>query len=529
MSFLSSFKQQGSVIRLVFGLVMLLIVLLCAFSTSFSHVAACENVFKPETVLPNIVSALAGALALLLIGLFLNHVLRPEKVMKCQLVFLIVSALLCGLQMLFAWNYYFETNWDVAVLVDAARDIVAGNDTAAHEPYFSENPNNMLLLRVFAWIVAVAHWLGMGQNDVFLLIVFQCLVVWLSGAMLFQILCKLYGRAMAWTGYFAYFSLVVLSPWVSIPYSDTVALFFPLAIVWLVFTSAIKRPCLKVALVCFLAMVGYRIKPQTLLVFLSLIAVYGCRLWHVRKRFFAKVYRNNIINSSIAVCAGLLVGVLVCSLGIKSLDINTRANSAFGMPHYLMMGMNTKTLGSYDGDDVAFSRSFESKSQRSKANFSEAGKRIGRMGPTGFMRHIGEKTLINYFDGTFGWGREGNFYKNILPRKNATLSPFARDVYYTTCPRGKYYHYWSNYAQIFWMGVLMLSLLACFGKSKRGLQVVMLSLVLVTLFEALFEARARYIYCFSPLFVVASVQGVKIILGIVAPRGWTKKMRGVER
>lgn len=508
-------------IRLVFGLVMLLIVLLCAFSTSFSHVAACENVFKPETVLPNIVSALSGALALLLIGLMLNRSLRCEKDRWHKLIFLIVSVLFCCLQMLFAWNYYFETNWDVDHLVTAARDMEAGNDLSVHEPYFSENPNNLLLLRVFAWIVAAAHWLGMGQNDVFLLIVFQCLVVWLSGAMLFQILTGMFSKGVAWLGYFVFLSLVVVSPWVSIPYSDTVALLFPLVMAWIVCTKVCRGPLLKLALVCFVAVVGYKIKPQTLLVFFSITAVYGFRLWRLRSKVFTSVRVE--LHSALAAIAGLVVGVLVCLLCLKSVGIKTRNNSAFGMPHYLMMGMNTKTVGSYDGNDVAFSRSFETKKQRNKANLSEAARRIGAMGPVGFCKHLAEKTLINYYDGTFGWGWEGNFYKNILPPKNATLSPLARNLYYTTWPRGEYYKYWSNYAQIVWMGVLLLSLLGCFGKSRRSVHTVMLALVFVAIFEALFEARARYLYCFAPLYAITAAQGVKTIIAFLRQKKVLKK------
>ncbi len=517
------FGHRGKILTIIFFLMMLIIVLLCAFSSFFSHVIECENVFKPEIALPNILSGLIGVALIVLLWIVANRCCSSAKAGSGRLIFLIISLLLCVLQILFIWNYYIETNWDVGVLVEVARDAVAGKDINVHEWYFSENPNNLLLLRIFIWVFSIAHWLGIGQSDVFLMLVLQCLLVWLSGAMLFQLLCKLHNRKMAWVGYFLYFSLVTISPWVSIPYSDTMALVFPLAMLWLAFTSVCKRLNMRLLLICLVAVVGYKIKPQTILVLVSLIAVYGFKYWRLRKKAINKVCRRKRRNTIIAVSTGLILGVVVCVVGIKSIGMKTRNEPAFGMPHYLMMGMNTKSIGSYAGEDVDFSRTYPKKIQRAKANFEETGRRLQQMGLGGFFQHIGEKTLINFYDGTFGWGWEGNFYKNILPKKNETLSPFLRDVYYTTWPRGKYYKYWSNYAQIVWMGVLILSLFAAFGKIGRRQRAIMLALILFTVFEALFEARARYIFCFSPLFVITVVQGLQLLLDVFSKKRMIKK------
>jgi len=511
MSSISISRQRGMLVKIVFFLIMLAVVLLCLFSSRFSHVIECESIFKPETALSNIWCGLIGVAFVAIIGMAFFKL--RTSLNSGKYTFLIVSALICVLQMFFVWNYYFETNWDVGTLTDAARDAVAGNDINVHEHYFSENPNNLLLLRIFIWVFTLAHWLGMGQSDVFLLLVVQCLLVWLSGAMLFQLLCKMRDCRTAWVGYLLFFSLVIVSPWVSIPYSDTMALVFPLAMLWLAFTSVCRKRSVRLFLLCLVAVVGYKIKPQTVLVFISLIMVYGLRLIRLRKRVLRRPCRKELRNGAIAVVAGLLIGAVLCATAIKSIGMHTRSESAFVFPHYLMMGMNTQTIGSYTPDDVALSRACPNRKERAKANFSETGHRWQKMGVGGFFQHIGEKTIVNYFDGTFGWGWEGNFYKKMLQPKNATISPVARDLYYTTWPRGKYYHVWANFAQIMWMGVLMLSLLAAFGKTGRRERTVMLALVFLTLFEALFEARTRHLFCFVPLYILTALQGLHFLGG----------------
>ena len=77
-----------------------------------------------------------------------------------------------------------------------------------------------------------------------------------------------------------YVLLVGLSPWVSIPYSDSTALVFPIAILYLYTRQkqqkGWKKACLWGA-IGLLTMLGYHIKPQ---VAIATIAICGIELWN---------------------------------------------------------------------------------------------------------------------------------------------------------------------------------------------------------------------------------------------------------
>ena len=123
-----------------------------------------------------------------------------------------------------------------------------------------------------------------------------------------------------------------------------------------------------------------------------------------------------------------MIGIIIAFFIVKGvnsqLDIIADKNKIFGSQHFLMMGLNTESMGGYNGSDVKYSMSFDTKEKRDKADLSMAKERLKKMGLPGFSKLMVQKTLTNYNDGTFCWGGEGVFYKEIYPDKNSSISPF---------------------------------------------------------------------------------------------------------
>ena len=136
-------------------------------------------------------------------------------------------------------------------------------------------------------------------------------------------------------------------------------------------------------------------------------------------------------------------------------------------------------------------------------------KRLEDYGPAGLLEHLEKKLLSNYGDGTWAWGAEGAFYTEILENKNQGMSPFLKSVYYYGEDR---YTYFCSYSQMVWILLLAGCFLAfLFRKEDRGRKgfIIMLSLVGLTLFELIFEARARYLYCYVPLYLLLGSWGLE--------------------
>ena len=86
------------------------------------------------------------------------------------------------------------------------------------------------------------------------------------------------------------------------------------------------------------------------------------------------------------------------------------------------------------------------------------------------------------------------------------LSPLLRSIYYSH--EGRLYPVWANLVQMIWMGVLALGSCAWMNGKDERLSVIMLSVIGFTLFETLFEARARYLLCFAPLYIMLCTMGL---------------------
>lgn len=183
-----------------------------------------------------------------------------------------------------------------------------------------------------------------------------------------------------------------------------------------------------------------------------------------------------------------------------------------------MMGLNKESNGVYSRDDLVLSISCKTKKERMKVNMEVALGRIKNMGPKGYFKFLSKKMLTNYDDGTFGWGAEGDFYSKVPELQNRSVAPGLRSFYYND---GKYHIIYSTIVHGIWVltvvGCWIQMLIAVFKKNSENnvYRVMSLALVGITIFELLFEARARYLYIYVPIYILVFgyfLQNAKTIL-----------------
>jgi hypothetical protein len=259
----------------------------------------------------------------------------------------------------------------------------------------------------------------------------------------------------------------------------------------------------------FVAFIGFKIKPQVIFILLSIVAIetVGVLLRWKTTSLREVLHRKGLQGGA----AGLVSAFVLAWIITAAAPIAHNSNNRFGASHFLMMGLNRNSIGDYSDDDVIFAREFATPRERDRAELKEAGHRLHEMGQKGFGQLACEKTLVNYYDGTFFWGKEGYFYKTVFPERNRHLSPFLRNLYYNRTIHGAYYPYWCTGATIVWLGVLVLMFLAAVGRQDRFTSALMLSILLLTLYETFFEARARYLYAYLPFYILLALQGISNI------------------
>lgn len=444
-----------------------------------------------------------------------------DKIVNRGLV-LALSAVLFFVLLYIAKNVYFLTGWDVDVVINSAVSISQGG--VASEGYFTYYPNNVFLVYLFSFILKVNSAIGVfpENNGIFAIIALQCMLFAATAYLVYSVCYELTKKKSAsLLAFIVFFLLVGLSPWVMIPYSDAMGLIFPILIFRIYQLSCVaKGRVMPVALWCInalVAFIGFKIKPQLVIMFIALIIVEVLRTVFIRRKNL-KVLKKGLIN--IVAC------LLVFVIAIAAFSIFSATQSAIGLykedeigfPHFLMMGLNRETDGVYLYDDVLFSLSFETKAERDRENIRVAFERIREMGFFGLIDHTVRKSLVNFGDGSFAWGVEGYFFKEILPEPNGSVAPWLRSFYYED---GENYRLFEDSMQAIWLAVLMFSgtvaLYIVRNKGKKGLEasVLTLSLIGLSLFETLFEARARYLLTYAPIFIICAIIGLFTLIKII--------------
>ena len=442
----------------------------------------------------------------------------------------LLTILFFGLQLYVVSNYYFITGWDAGVLCDAARGIAEGQAYGKGSflsYYFSTYPNNLFLLSVFSGIMKLDRLFGFldVESGMMGILTVQCMISALTGVLVFYtaLLWKSSVRT-AWNSWGLYVCSAGISPWVSIPYSDAFGMFVPILILYLYLSAGNgRRTGVKCFALAAVAAAGFWIKPQ-----LAVMGIAAGLTAVIRLPRKHEGGRGRIGKNVVSLAAGAAAALLAVQAAVSSVPVEVDREETFGPAHILMMGLNPVTNGGYLEEDVLYSHE-QPADERTQANLDRIGQRLAEYGPAGLSAHLAKKLLTSFSDGTWAWGREGGFYRELKTDRNQKMSPFLKSVYYEDGSRHEWFQNWS---QAVWMLILAGCFLSFFDRKNDGNSpagpAALLALIGLTLFVLLFEARARYLYCYVPVFVLLSVSGWEtagqFLAGSIRRAGKVRKM-----
>ena len=473
---------------------------------------------KRSFLMPQWQMMLGGLFVCLIVCMLCAACFRRQKersVCTIQHKSLIAECLFWGalfmLQAVMSYYAYFLTDWDVGIiLTDAYNMATYQNPLYLNSSYYSEHTNNVLIVEIFAAIIRIFRSFAgdPGMDRCVLILIFvQCALNTGTGMLLRQTARRLTGSAAFSVTVAALYTVFLgFTPWLMIPYSDGMTIFVP--VLTLLLYQRMRESDHKILYAIAIgvaAVYGYLIKPQSVLLTIALVIYETARLVFSRRFVcFAKS-----IGCMLAVIA-LGIGPWNQAMMSRSM-LNVDASRDIGMMHYFMLGMNADTRGTFSSDDLIKSL-YMPQEDRTRMQFQEAIARIEDMEWSGFMELMRDKTLINFADGTFAWGINGIFFAQLIEDKDAVISPLLKSIIYTD---GKYYPVFSTFLQCVWLALLLGSALALAAyaalreqKQKDALLIIMLSLIGLTVFEWIFEAKARYLFVMAPIYVLTGAMGI---------------------
>lgn len=464
---------------------------------------------KKEFALPNWCLVILGlGLVLCMAGFLKNKKDWLErKLSNSDRWILILSVLLFFVQVFITYCIIFRTSWDAGIVSAQAR-LAAKHSSEIWSEYYSMHQNNLLITFVYSFFYWISGIVANDSYGVILIAVTQCLLSTIAGYLVYKI-ARRAGMEKLWSmvAWIIFVLWVGMSPWKVIPYSDSFGILFPILVLWLYQLPDNKKYfVIKCVSIGVISAVSYYLKPTIVFVFLAILIV---ELVHL----FEKAKRSDAIKKiGIFLVSFLLATLLYNSYDMAgAMGMEIEEEKAFGMAHYLMLGFREDTNGVYSGEDENFSMSFDTKKERNAANMEMIKKRIKDFGVTGLMKHYVKKSLTNFNDGTFTWGWDGNFYAGIIEEPDHIVSPILRSFYYDSGALS--FLFWIL-MQFWWLIVIMGFIAGGMDvikhHTKSDLELVMLvALMGLTVFVMLFEGRGRYLYIYSPIYILVSVYGYR--------------------
>ena len=383
-------------------------------------------------------------------------------------------------------NIYFYTDWDVKVISDLVDKYLIQHNLH-NEYYLTIYPNNIILTTI---LIILRKMPLIGSHYVNTLY-FNALIVNISGILTNISFNNLKGKKTLYINYIV-IPLIVLSPWITIPYSDTFALLF-VSLLLCLYTKKQKNN-IDYLLIILTALLGYYIKPTVIIL---LMAIMIAELLYFKKDSIKK-YPSKIV----FIFIGIVLALGLNKFSARIIDFTEYGDGSiksFNFIHYLAMGENDETNGLYSQEDIN-----ETVKYGTKYNVDKFKKRFFGRSIKGQIEFFTNKTLINFNDGSFSWGQEGVFFYKIIPTKSK-ISNVLRSIYY---PKGKYYHLFLQIEQILWLFTLLLCPFIVKKNNSKKEMALMLSLIGITLFLTIFEPRTRYLYCYSGVFVITALLGL---------------------
>lgn len=438
-----------------------------------------------------------------------------EKVYKKnKLIISILFVVLFIFQIVTLQNIYFESGWDVNIIYSRVKSflrngIIELNTYFQKYPYFSIAPNNLFLTNVFVIIGKITMFFPRQWHSYLykILVIIDIILIDLAGIIMVKTIENFTNKkSIKLLGAVLYIAFIGLSPWFMIPYSDTYSIIFPISILYN-YTKKDKK-WYNYLMIGLLSYIGYCVKPTNIIMLIAIIIV---EIYRSLFEFRDKKKLKQKIKVSVISGIGILIAIMIniTLLNVSKYEIERKYT--FSLYHYLMMGINTETTGGWNAKDVENDLLIEDYDERVEHNKEVFLQRLKAMSPKDFCKFYIKKILLNYNDGTLAWGREGSFYRFTNPKKNA-VAKVLKNYYYNS---GENFYVFTNVMQFLWIFIIVFFTIgAILRKFDSKYSVAYLSIIGLTLFTLLFEGRARYLYLYTPIYVILAIMGIEQFIKI---------------
>ena len=405
-------------------------------------------------------------------------------------------------------------DWDAGTIFSNAAGLATGSIQTIDADYYSMYPNNIMLTLVLGGYLSALHQLG--ATDLYLGgIVLNAFAMTLAVLLVVVVARRIAGTGTAILCLLPSAVYIALSPWIAVPYSDTLGMVFPLLLLQLFLLSQ-QAKARVLAFGSWFAMglvaaIGFYVKPTIVFVLVaaSVVLIFTLRTHGREWRRIAVVAGCLLLAVGTFAAGTTAIKTAVAASGSLSFDLNDN-DKEFPVTHFLKMG--SAGLGGFNGPDVVETKSIQSVEDRFQNGIDVYVERVTEMGFWGYLDFLNVKGKAIFGDGTFfNWG-EGMARQPVELLAHDPVSRAIQDYFYYD---GPHFAFLRAFWQSFWFPALLLVAAPVVLRGRSLIQpaavVMRLTLFALLLFLLFFEGRSRYLYMYLPFFILLAALTVRTL------------------
>ncbi|KRO00092.1 TIGR03766 family XrtG-associated glycosyltransferase [Companilactobacillus kimchiensis] len=394
-------------------------------------------------------------------------------------------------QIVFVLNVHPVIGFDAGAIHEA----LSNTTDAELRGYYSLNPNNipaMLVQHQLAMFFNTKSWLFFDLVTTLLVDISALLNI---GSVM------ILARRKTPLAIYLHAVWLLLFPMIIVPYTDTwvlplVSLYF-FCYVLLRYGDFYWRVKIPTAIIFGMAVISsYFIKPSSIVGFIAIILIEFLYLFKERKDLVTEVIFGSVIILT------MVPTYLIENHQIEHQDY-IQVNTARSKPMINFINMGVSGDGGYNAKDSLMMAELPNRKAQIDYSKRMLKKRIGKMGPFGYIKFLFKKHRNNTADGTFAWIKEGHFIRgNTNPSSKGFRGKLRNFVYLY----GKNLGDFRYVAQIWWI-VFLATIVLNWRDQTKIVQTLRLAIIGGFIFLLIFEGgRSRYLIQFLPaMFILASL------------------------
>lgn len=450
------------------------------------------------------------AFVILVLAIVISLIAYPRVRQIAKTIFIDHQLLTAGslLLLIVIWQFIFVTyvhpvsGFDAGMLHYAAVNPKHVLEIGVSS-YYSLNQNNLPIMLFMRWLVVHTGQTSWQFFD-------YLTIIFVDVSALFNLLTiAIVKRRSLGIGLYLHAAWLAVFPSILMPYTDAWVL--PFVSIQLFCAAVISQNQFSLLTRLGAALllgptiaITYFLKPSAIIPVIAMVIVAGLT-WLAKTHHWTQ--RGSLLTLGVILMTGTAGGgtYLAINHTVQNQDyIQINRSRAIPAIHFAAMGVYGE--GGYSDKQAIQMAVLPTEAQKTAYSKKMLLTRLRQLGPWGYFKFLILKQRNNTADGTFGWLKEGHFFReNQKPSQHGFSNQLKNYIFLY----GTHIADFRFIAQFWWIGLLTLIAFG-WGDQLNFREILRLSLVGGFLFLLLFEGgRSRYLIQYLPCFLLLATLATK--------------------